>query len=100
MKPASDFSRRVGTHERRKLKARRQTLRSIWFGFGMFGLVGWSVAIPTIFGALLGVKLDRLYPGAHSWTLSFLFIGLFLGALNAWHWLTREGKEIDRDNHE
>ena len=37
------FSRQVGAQAARKLKARRGATRSIWFGFGMSGLIGWSV---------------------------------------------------------
>jgi ATP synthase protein I len=60
----------------------------------MFGLVGWSVAIPTLLGIALGVWLDREFPAEHSWTLTFLFIGVLLGCLNAWYWVRQEsGRE-------
>jgi predicted F0F1-ATPase subunit/F1F0 ATPase subunit 2 len=52
-----------GTKESRKLKARREKGRSLWFGMGMFGLVGWSVAIPTLAGIALGVWVDTRWPG-------------------------------------
>ena len=45
------FSRQVGAQAARKLKARREAPRSVWFGLGMSGLVGWSVTIPTLIGA-------------------------------------------------
>ncbi len=56
----------------------------------MFGLVGWSVAIPTLIGIAVGVWLDRRWPGQVSWTLTFLIIGVALGCLNAWYWVKQE----------
>ena len=91
------FSRKVGALEVRKLRARRRSVQGIWFGLGMFGLIGWAVAIPTLLGVLLGVFIDKQYPGIHSWTLSLLIIGLFIGCLNAWHWVAKEEKAIRED---
>lgn len=82
----------VGQRAERKLKAREESRRTAWFGFGMFGLVGWSVAIPTLLGIGLGVWLDRHWPGHVSWTLTFLIIGVALGCLNAWYWINEESK--------
>jgi ATP synthase protein I len=93
------FSREVGAQETRKLRARRETFKTVWFGFGMFGLVGWSVAVPTLLGALLGLKLDEKYPGPHSWTLTLIVIGLAVGALNAWHWVLKESRVIQEDRN-
>jgi ATP synthase protein I len=78
-------------HQRRKLKARSDEERGIWFGHGMFGLVGWSVAVPIVVFTVVGVWLDRDYPARFSWTLSLLFLGVVLGCLNAWFWVKREG---------
>ena len=58
----STFSRQVGAQAVRKLKARRRGPRSVWFGLGMSGLVGWSVTIPTLIGAALGMWVDDRYP--------------------------------------
>jgi len=93
------FSREIGVQEARKLKARRKAVQSIWSGFGMFGLIGWSVAVPTLVGALLGLWLDKHYPGNRFWTLTLLIIGLCIGCLNAWHWVAKEGKKM-RDEQE
>lgn len=84
------------------LKARRQATHNIWLGFGMFGLIGWSVVVPTLLGAMLGHWLDHHHPRQHSWTLALLVAGLATGCLNAWHWVVRESREIhpkqeDRD---
>ena len=91
------FSRKIGEAEARKLKTKRRGVQGIWLGLGMFGLIGWAVAIPTLLGVMLGVFMDKHYPGIHSWTLSLLIVGLFIGCLNAWHWVAKEGKEIRDD---
>ncbi|MCG6939303.1 MAG: AtpZ/AtpI family protein [Gammaproteobacteria bacterium] len=77
----------------RRRWAAAQKKRTVWFGFGMFGLIGWSVAIPTVLGAVLGIWLDRHWPAERiSWTLSLLFVGILLGCINAWRWVSRERK--------
>jgi ATP synthase protein I len=96
----TSFSRQVGVRERRKLKARRGTSRSIWFGLGMLGLVGWSVAVPTLLGVALGVWIDNHYPSRYSWTLMLLVIGLLIGCLTAWHWMAKEHREIRKEQEE
>jgi len=88
------FSQEVGAKSARKIKARRNSTQGVWFGLGMMGLIGWSVVVPTLLGAALGVWLDNRHPGAHSWTLMLLIIGLVLGCLNAWHWVGKEDKEM------
>jgi ATP synthase protein I len=89
-KSKEDFSDTVDKKVARRLKARRSRNRGVWFGMGMFGLVGWTVAIYTILGVALGTWIDRRWPSGYSWTLSFLLIGLATGILNAWHWLKKE----------
>jgi ATP synthase protein I len=89
-----NFSRQVGRKAARKRQAQRQVTRTVWSGLGMMGLVGWSVAIPTLLGAALGLWLDARYPGVRSWTLALLVAGLALGCFNAWHWVAKEEREI------
>ncbi len=84
------FPHQVGRQESRKLEARRDLHRSVWFGLGMFGLVGWSVSVPVLGCVALGVWIDGRHPGRISWTLTLLFIGVVLGCLNAWYWIRRE----------
>jgi ATP synthase protein I len=83
---------RVKTKEERKRKARREGERSVWFGLGMFGLVGWSVAIPTLIVIALGVWLDTLRNDRYSWTLMFLIAGVVVGCLIAGYWVRRESR--------
>lgn len=93
------FAEQVGAKAERKLKARRNATPGVWFGLGMMGLIGWSVAMPTLLGAVLGLWLDQRYPGGRSWTLALLVAGLAVGCLNAWHWVTKEEKAM-RDEQE
>jgi ATP synthase protein I len=99
LKPKTSLSQEVGAKAARKLRAQRHVTRTVWFGLGMMGLIGWSVAIPTLLGALLGLWLDQRYPGGRSWTLALLVGGLAIGCLNAWHWVTKEDKAM-RDEQE
>jgi len=98
----SDFSRTVAAKAARKLRARRNSTQGVWFGLGMMGLVGWSVAIPALAGTALGIWLDSHHPGNHSWTLALLIAGLAIGCFNAWHWVDKENKEMreDEENHD
>ncbi|TCO69110.1 AtpZ/AtpI family protein [Rhodovulum euryhalinum] len=74
-------------------KARKHRRESVWYGLGMFGLVGWSVAVPIVAGTALGLWIDRRWPGELSWTLALLLAGAVLGAINAWYWVQREGRD-------
>jgi ATP synthase protein I len=88
------FSREIGAQETRKLRARRAGTQGVWSGFGMLGLIGWSVATPTLLGALLGAWIDKRRPASHSWTLALLVGGLCIGCMNAWHWVAKEERQI------
>lgn len=94
------LSEAVGTKATRKLRARRHATRTIWFGLGMMGLIGWSVAVPTLLGAALGLWLDKHSPGSYSWTLMLLVIGLIVGCWNAWYWVSKEEKAMREEQEE
>jgi ATP synthase protein I len=98
------FARQVGAQASRKLKARRHPEQGAWVGLRMMGLIGWSVVVPTLLGAALGIWLDKHHPGSHPWTLALLVAGLMLGCLNAWRWVANEEKamreEQENDGHE
>ncbi len=83
----------------RRMRAARKKDRSLWFGFGAFGVVGWSVALPALIGIALGVWLDGWMESPFSWTLTLLIVGVCLGCANAWFWLSRAEKQI-RDERE
>ncbi len=96
----SRLAQQVGRQAARKLKARRDGAPGVWSGLGMMGLVGWSVVVPTLLGAALGMWLDRRHDGMHSWTLALLVAGLTLGCVNAWHWVAKEDRAIHADSGE
>jgi ATP synthase protein I len=91
------FAGRVAADAARKLKMRREGPQGVWFGLGMSGLIGWSVAVPTLGGIMLGIWLDRRAPGSFSWTLALLFAGLFIGCANAWYWVAQQDKAMHDD---
>ncbi len=84
----------IGAKAARKLRAKAHSGSHVWFGLGMMGLVGWSVVVPTLLGAALGLWLDKHHPGTHAWTLALLVAGLVIGCLNAWHWVAKEDKAM------
>ena len=95
----NSFEKVVGDKEERKLQAQRGK-KSVWAGLGLFGMIGWSIVVPTILGAALGMWLDKHYKNDFSWTLSLLVAGLMLGCLIAWNWVQKENKEIHKKNED
>lgn len=94
------YNKLLGAQIDRKLKSQNKK-DNIWFGFGVFELVGWSIALPSVLGVLLGVLLDKKYPSHHSWTLILLIAGLCIGCWNAARWMIKEHKEIqDKESGE
>ena len=94
------LAEQIGAKAARKLKARRNPGQGVWFGLGMMGIIGWSVVVPTLLGAALGFWLDKHHTGSYSWTLMLLVLGLILGCLNAWHWVSKENKEMHEDEED
>jgi len=97
-KKSTSFSQDVFAKVTRKLKAQRNASHDVWFGLGMIGLVGWSVVVPTLLGAMFGIWLDRHSTGSFSWTLRLLIIGLIIGCLNAWYWVDLQDKKMHKEN--
>jgi len=94
-----DFHEIISNKENRKLASRRDR-RSVWHGLGIFGMVGWSVAVPTVLGIALGIWLDKNYERDFSWTLSLMVAGLMAGCVLAWKWINKENKDIYRKNED
>jgi len=92
--PSAQLEKQVAAKAERKLRARRDGAPGVWSGLGMMGLIGWSVVVPTVLGAALGLWLDAHRPGAHSWTLALLMAGLVLGCLNAWRWVDQQDRAM------
>ena len=87
-----EMTKKVHAKETRKIIARQEKDRCVWFGLGMFGLIGWSVTIPSLIGVAGGIWIDKKWPGPYSWTLICLIVGVILGCLNAWYWIKRESE--------
>ncbi len=91
-----DLAAQIGAKAIRKLRARRST-QGVWFGLGMMGLVGWSVAVPTLVGVALGLWLDKVHPGKHPWTLALMVVGLAIGCANAWYWVAQQDEAMRQE---
>ena len=89
-KAAPTLASQVGDKAERKKRSRRRHAPGVWFGLGLMGVIGWSVVVPTLAGAALGLWLDGRFPGGRSWTLALMAAGLVLGCFNAWHWVSSE----------
>lgn len=84
----------VTRRQRRKERDRAEGRRGVGGALGTFGIVGWSVAVPTLLGVALGGWLDARADGPRSWTLTLLLAGVVVGCVNAAYWVRRE---VDRD---
>ena len=91
--PEERFRADVERKAERHRKAEREKDRSLWFSLGLFGLVGWSIAVPALIGVGLGLWIDARWPSRVSWTLTLLFIGVVVGCLNAWYWIKQESQD-------
>jgi ATP synthase protein I len=92
-----DFDAKIAAQVARKQKAQNAGTQSAWFGLGMFGIIGWSVAVPTLLGALLGAWWDKRHAGPPSWTLALLAAGLVIGCANAWYWVAQQYAAVNHD---
>ncbi|MGA7297506.1 MAG: AtpZ/AtpI family protein [Rhodanobacteraceae bacterium] len=81
----------IGKRAERMKAARDNPGPSPLRGIGTFGMIGWSVVVPTVGGAFLGLWLDRVVPQNFSWTTALILGGVALGALLAWAWVGKEG---------
>ncbi|MET4141701.1 AtpZ/AtpI family protein [Pedobacter sp. UYP1] len=84
------FYRLISEKENQKLKSLGEKKRTEWFGLGMFGMVGWSVTVPTFLGTIGGIWLDKNYPQSFSWTITCLILGLGAGCFIAWNWINKQ----------
>lgn len=87
-----DLADTVARKEARKQRARQEGKHGWAHGFGMFGMVGWSVAVPTLLGIALGVWIDSRSTSGYSWTLMLMIAGLVVGGINAWYWVSKESE--------
>lgn len=81
----------IGKRARRMKEARDNSGPSPLSGIGTFGMIGWSIAVPTVGGAFLGLWLDRVAPRDFSWTVALILGGVVVGGFIAWNWIGKEG---------
>lgn len=89
------YLQKLASDEQRKLRSKKSPPGKILSGFTLFGLIGWTIAVPTVLAALLGAWLDQHYPSDRSWTLALLVAGLTFGCFNAWRWMSEEDVRIN-----
>lgn len=78
----------------RRQRARRGGGVSIWSYLGTFGLVGWTVAVPTLLGLTIGVYVEnRWAEGSNRAAITGLVLGAAVGSAMAWYWVRRESEE-------
>lgn len=77
-------------HSKRMKSNRENPGPSPLRGIGTFGMIGWSIAVPTVGGAFLGRWLDRAYPQTFSWTIALILGGIVVGALIVMSWIKKE----------
>lgn len=65
-------------------------------GLGAFGIIGWSVAVPTVGGAFLGLWLNRVAPQDFSWPIALILGGAAIGVVIAWSWVSREAADQNK----
>ena len=97
-RPYHEMAEKAASKEKRKLRSRLTTEPDIWFWLGMFGLVGWSVAVPALIGVALGLWLDETWPMRFSWALTLLAVGVAIGCWNAWRWVRQESSNDRRQS--
>jgi len=86
-KPAADIARQADRMKSRRDNPGPSPLR----GIGTFGMIGWSIAVPTVGGAFLGLWLDRVAPQGFSWTLALILGGVVIGGFISAAWINKEG---------
>lgn len=92
-----ELAEAVGAKAHRHLRAQDKARGSVWFGLGAFGVIGWSIAVPTLAGIALGLWIDVTWPGHLSWTLALMLAGVTVGAFNAWYWISQEQRAMEKE---
>lgn len=81
---------KIGQQAKRMQEAQQHPVESPLRGVSVFGMIGWSIAVPTVLGAFLGMWLDKTQDSTFSWTIALILGGLTLGILIAWSWMDKE----------
>lgn len=86
-KPAEDIARQAERMKSTRDNPGPSPLR----GIGAFGMIGWSIAVPTVGGAFLGLWLDSIAPQGFSWTIALILGGVVVGGFIAASWINKDG---------
>lgn len=81
----------------RQLKRGRRSGYSPLRGLGAFGVIGWSVTLPAVGGALLGMWLNKVAARDFSWTIALMLGGLVLGMVFAVQWIAGENRAVQQE---
>jgi ATP synthase protein I len=96
-----EFAEKLKRDEQRRMKAvRKRGQGDRWAGLGMIGLVGWAFTIPMLAVVAVGIWLDTQTDTPQSWSLMAVFIGAFIGGLNAWYWVRHEERKTEEEERE
>ncbi len=88
-KPEDASAKVIRRRAERMQQTRNEPKYSPLNGLGVFGVIGWSVALPTVAGAFLGMWLNRVAPQSFSWPMALILGGAVVGAMVAWSWIDK-----------
>lgn len=89
---AEAMQRAVLRKSLRRRRARQTQRDNIWTWLGTFGLVGWTVIVPTLGGLAFGIFLDNRVTASFSFAITFLVVGVAVGISMAWYWVRQESQ--------
>lgn len=99
MNNPDDPADRIHQRAQNLQRARQRKNASPLHGLAAFGVIGWSVAVPTVAGALLGRWLNTVAPQNFSWTLALILGGLVLGGIHAWNWISASQQAAEKEHY-
>ena len=101
MTPKNDRSAEdIRRSAERLQRSRRSPGASPLRGLGVFGMIGWSIAVPTVGGAFLGLWLNQVAPQKFSWPIALILGGVVVGGIIAWTWVSKETQVQNEQNRE
>jgi ATP synthase protein I len=68
-----------------RLEKAKKERNSILAQVSTLGVIGLAFVLPIVIGAYLGIWLDNKLTGfSISWTISLIFVGIIVGAINVY----------------
>jgi ATP synthase protein I len=65
----------------------------------LFGLIAWSVVVPTLLLVAVGLFIDECTVGHFSWTMLMVIVGVVVGSVNVLLWLHGRHPHVARGIH-